>query len=134
MRASIASIVSAALMAVPTLVSAQKTVQEGITSVHYKAPPATPAGLYAASHTVVLVRVTGEQGMESVRAGHRIVTEIVGTILEVVKPSAQVGPIGAPIAFRVSGGQVDRGDHIERITDPSQLKFLAGHDYLVALT
>jgi hypothetical protein len=125
---------ASALLASPVFVIAQKPVREGATSTLYKQPPSTLVGLYAASDAVLVVRVSGQEGKDSLQGGQRVLTEITAAIVEVVKPSPQVGPAGTSIQFRVSGGEVDRGDHIERVIDHGQPKLVAGHDYLVALT
>jgi hypothetical protein len=113
---------------------AQKPIREGVTSVLYKEPPSTLSGLYSTSDSVVVVRVTKTRGIDSLQPGLAVMTEITGTITEVVKPSAQVGPVGSSVTFHIYGGEVDRGEYIERIIDKRQPQLVKGHDYLIAMT
>lgn len=129
-KPSILAYTLATLLAVSSVGAAQKPVQQNVTSVSYASPPPTLAGLYADSQTIVVVRVVGEQPVESVLG---IATDLTGRIDEIVKPDSQVGPVGATITFRVPGGDIDRGDHIERTVVPGERKLLAGHEYMVAL-
>lgn len=133
MTKSIGSFLLAAFLAVPLAGHAQKPVQEGVVSTLYMEPPDTLGGLYAASQSVVVIRVAGERGVEGATP-HQIVTEVTGTIVEVVKTNSQVGPAGSIVMFRVSGGEINRGDHIERLVAPGQPRLVPGQDYLVALS
>jgi hypothetical protein len=72
-------------------------------------------------------------GVETVTPMQRVLTEVTGTIVEIVKPDSQIGPLGSSIAFRVSGGEVDKGDHVERYVALGEPKLVAGREYLVAL-
>jgi hypothetical protein len=114
--------------------SAQKPVREGATSVLYKQPPTTLSGLAAASDRVVVVRVISSRGIESVQPGGAVLTEIKATIIDVVKPNPQVGPAGSSVTFDLRGGEIDRGDYIERVFDQAQPRLVNGHEYVVALT
>ena len=123
-----------AVVLTATAVHAQKPVRQGVTSVLYKEPPSTLSGLSTASESVVVVRVSATRGVESVQPGREVYTEVTGTIVEVVKPNPQVGPVGSSITFRIHGGEVDRGDYIERIVDKGQPALVSSHEYVVALT
>jgi len=63
-----------------------------------------------------------------------VYTEVTGTIVDVVKSNPQIGPIGSTVTFRIHGGEVDRGEYIERIIDKSQPTLFVGHEYVVGLT
>jgi hypothetical protein len=124
----------AALVIPGVAAHAQKPIREGVTSVLYKEPPSTLSALFAASDSVVVVRVSSTRGVESVQQGGSVLTEVTGTIVEVVKPNSQVGPVGSNLMFRIHGGEIDRGDYIERVLDKRQPRLLSGKEYVVALT
>jgi hypothetical protein len=64
----------------------------------------------------------------------RVLTEVTATVVDVVQPNPQVGPVGSDITFRIQGGEIDRGDYVERIVDKAQPSLVTGHEYVVALT
>src|SRR5437763_11823624 len=124
----------AALVIPGVAAHAQKPIREGITSVLYKEPPSTLRGLFAASDSVVVVRVSSARGVGSAQPGGSVLTEVTGIITEVVKPNSQVGPVGSNLVFRIHGGEIDRGDYIERVRDKHQPGLLSGKEYVVAIT
>src|SRR5260221_8361782 len=110
--------------------SAQKPVRQGVVSVLYYTPPATLATFYADSNTILVVTVVEQNGLEDAFIPGRILTAVTGRIVVVVKANPQVGPIGDMITFRISGGEVDKGDYVERIVDTGQPKLLKDGTYL----
>lgn len=122
-----------ALMMTAGAAYAQKPVEQATVSTRYKQPPSTPAGLYAVSDTVLVVRVSRGRGLSSAMEQRRVLTEVTATIVDVVKLNPQVGPIGSTVTFLIVGGEIDRGDHIERHVSTTQPPLIPGHEYLVAL-
>ena len=98
------------------VVHGQKPVREGMTSVLYKEPPASLQGLCNASDAIVVIRVTESHGVDTARPGG-VSTAVTGTITEVIKPSPQIGPVGSTATFQVHGGEIDRGNYVERLVD-----------------
>jgi hypothetical protein len=109
-----------------------KPVRETSAKILYKAPPETPDGLYRAADAVAVVIVNDGSSIFTGVRPWPVETEVHCTVVSVVKPSGYVGGPSSELIFRVQGGEVDRGTHVERLLT-EQPPLIPGRKYLVAL-
>jgi len=116
------------------ITAAQKPVNESRVHLDTARPPAQIEDLFAQAGGVALVKLLShnvEERQGDARFPGLVLTRFDAQVIEPFKRDQGMPMTGGHIAIVVIGGDLDRGDHIERVIDADSNGLSNGRQYVV---